>query len=752
MEKNYTRFKKFKELDLFIQNSLDKYFYVEPWKKLYERTGKLHRDIISDKSTIPDLIIYNKTFNKSDCFIESKGKTFIKFPRMRFILRPKYKKEYNPFSTYGDESEVYFYFKRDISEDIKNKNISLNKDLNDSENIEKNETKTFLKPKFFEEKFIDEDNIEQKDKVKERKQDLNIKKSLKEEDDEEEPEWANDNVENYNNIKIEFKAIPKFIEDKMNEEIGILKEEVNNINLNNDIQKNKIDIDNFFNSNGDNNLNNVVISSTNNNKEDNFSQEIRDFIKNSNNENDELKEEESNDFNNDDNNENDIINDSNDYNINLENKDNINKHFNIFDTENKFNHIFIGAQETNNSDEKNNKYKQLNNNCNNNIINKYNYFNNNEDNEDLNEIKRIEENKLKSLIMIQQQQKKEKENQQYLQILQMQKMKNQLLGKVNNPNYMLNQQLYYNLPYSNNQNQFYNDQNLLLNNNTPYNNLSYMNNINNQGNKSNFLNLNNINYFPFKNKIQENSILNNNIPPHANIFNNIESNRLNININNNYKMNDVNNNKEEYVNNVNNMIYLNNQHSYLNNLNNIKKKKNMISENNNNNFTNMNINNINQNNWNKRISNNIFPQNYWKNIQNLRNDYIINNNISNINNNENNINKGLNINNNNIISHNNAHELKNTQKDLQNTNPAEYLENPTLILNKNIDKKYWLVLNKSDGAIIHYFKSGELLKFLEEKYKSDKSLEEFTINDIESDFVFPPEEVYESLRKNLVLH
>ena len=91
MEQNYSRFKNYKELDIFIQNSLDKYFYVEPWKKLYERTGKLHRDIISDKSTIPDLIIYNKTFNKSDCFIGSKEKSYIKFPRMRFILRPKYK-------------------------------------------------------------------------------------------------------------------------------------------------------------------------------------------------------------------------------------------------------------------------------------------------------------------------------------------------------------------------------------------------------------------------------------------------------------------------------------------------------------------------------------------------------------------------------------------------------------------------------------------------------------------------------------
>ena len=111
MEQKYKGFKNFKELDSFIQNSLDKYFYVEPWTKLYERTGKLHRDIISDKSTIPDLIIYNKIFNKSDCFYESNRKSYVKFPRIRFILRPKYKKEYNPTVTYGKDDEVYFYNK-----------------------------------------------------------------------------------------------------------------------------------------------------------------------------------------------------------------------------------------------------------------------------------------------------------------------------------------------------------------------------------------------------------------------------------------------------------------------------------------------------------------------------------------------------------------------------------------------------------------------------------------------------------------
>ena len=144
MEQNYTRFKKFKELDFFIQNSLDKYFYVEPWKKLYERTGKLHRDIISDKSTIPDLIIYNKTFNKSECFIGSKEKSYIKFPRYRFILRPKFKKEYNPSYTYGQD-EVYYYNKQKVSENNKNIFLNSNNYFKDAQDSNQDETKTFLK-------------------------------------------------------------------------------------------------------------------------------------------------------------------------------------------------------------------------------------------------------------------------------------------------------------------------------------------------------------------------------------------------------------------------------------------------------------------------------------------------------------------------------------------------------------------------------------------------------------------------------
>ena len=342
MEQNYSRFKNYKELDIFIQNSLDKYFYVEPWKKLYERTGKLHRDIISDKSTIPDLIIYNKTFNKSDCFIGSKEKSYIKFPRMRFILRPKYKKEYNPTCTYGKDNEVYFYNKQKMSDNKKNLFLSLNNNFKDERNSNEQEAKTFLKQNIENVGSNFDDNLlhEQEFKTNEK---INYLKNIEDEEDEEDPEWANDNVDDYNNKKIEFKAIPKSVEDKMNEEFGLMTDNINKINLDN-VENNYIDIDSFFKSDNENNLNIIKINS-NIKKNDNSFQENKDFI-NKGNETNEIKEEISNDISKDNNNDNDLSNNFSNKSIEEEN---INKHFNIFDTENKFNDIFIGQHKFNDS-------------------------------------------------------------------------------------------------------------------------------------------------------------------------------------------------------------------------------------------------------------------------------------------------------------------------------------------------------------------------------------------------------------------
>ena len=131
-----------KKLDDFIQFSLDKYFYVDPWEKLYSVSGDNHYDIISDKSTIPDLIIYNKSFNKNECFLQAnKNNKFNKYPRVQFLLRPKKNKNFDPSCTYGDEDTEA------------NKNIDKKDD--EKEKLEPFEFKSI--PKEIESKFINKE-------------------------------------------------------------------------------------------------------------------------------------------------------------------------------------------------------------------------------------------------------------------------------------------------------------------------------------------------------------------------------------------------------------------------------------------------------------------------------------------------------------------------------------------------------------------------------------------------------------------
>ena len=752
MEQNYTRFKKFKELDIFIQNSLDKYFYVEPWKKLYERTGKLHRDIISDKSTIPDLIIYNKTFNKSDCFIGSKEKSYIKFPRYRFILRPKYKKEYYPSCTYGQD-EVYFYNKHKVSENNKNLFSYSNNNYKNAQDLNEDETKTFLKQNI--DSKMDNNLINEQDfKTNENKNHFHNLKSLEDEEEEEDPEWANDNVEDYSNTKIEFKAIPKSVEEKMNEELGLISDNINNINLNN-LEKNNIDVDNFFTNY---NLNNLEISPKNN-INDNFLKEIKDFMNSKQNEDNEIKKqtniENNKDYNNDNLNEisNDIKSD----------EENINKHFNIFDTDNKFNDIFLGEHKSNykNNQKDNNNTQENNNNRENSR-----FFNNNinineniENLKEINKINEINEAKIKNMLMIQQQkQQQQQKTNLHLQYLQLMQMKNNQL-KQNTPNNIIQQPSSFNYinnpPYLNNNISILNNPNLLANNNPFGNNMSYINNFNQQTNNTNFLNsINNPNYFPSNYNIQGVNMANINMQ-NSNSFNNLNNYRLNLNKCNVNSIND----KDIYVNSINNMIYRNNNIKF--NPNNLINNIGLYNKNIENNSNFIQLNKISQNNISpvNQNNNNIFPQTIWKNIQDNKN----NANVYKTYNSDNNINNNIvdNINKSNSLKYNDNYkkinEQKNTQKALEEkdinnvdnpnkyVNPADYLENPSLILKKNLTKKNWLVLNK-DNSIIHNFNSEELLKFLEDKIKNDISLEEFTINDYDTDVVFPAKVIFENLK------
>ena len=77
------------KLDNFIQDCLDKYKPKEnPDESLYANTTEKERDlIISKKSTIPDLVIWNKVFNKNECFAGADTTIENNFPRFTFYLR-----------------------------------------------------------------------------------------------------------------------------------------------------------------------------------------------------------------------------------------------------------------------------------------------------------------------------------------------------------------------------------------------------------------------------------------------------------------------------------------------------------------------------------------------------------------------------------------------------------------------------------------------------------------------------------------
>ena len=77
------------KLDEYIQQCLNMFKFVDPKPEFYEATGKEKDLIISHKSTIPDLVIWNKAFNKNECFQEANLNKPNPFPRFQFFLRIK---------------------------------------------------------------------------------------------------------------------------------------------------------------------------------------------------------------------------------------------------------------------------------------------------------------------------------------------------------------------------------------------------------------------------------------------------------------------------------------------------------------------------------------------------------------------------------------------------------------------------------------------------------------------------------------
>ena len=149
------------KLDEYIQQCLNMFKFVDPKPEFYEATGKEKDLIISHKSTIPDLVIWNKAFNKNECFQEANLNKPNPFPRFQFFLRIKStksekekKKEKKNEKKEKKNEKKEKNKKKEKKKNINNKennlidnnnNINLNNNINNIIN-NNNNTKQLIKP------------------------------------------------------------------------------------------------------------------------------------------------------------------------------------------------------------------------------------------------------------------------------------------------------------------------------------------------------------------------------------------------------------------------------------------------------------------------------------------------------------------------------------------------------------------------------------------------------------------------------
>ena len=132
--KNIIQKEDLSKLDDYIQKCLDIFKFVEPKKELYEAAGADRDVIISHKSTIPDLVIWNKTFNKNKCFIGANTSNKNDFPRFLFYIKIKKNKKSKNMN--NNNNHIKNSIKNDKKRDKNDFNIDF---FGKKQNIIKNE-------------------------------------------------------------------------------------------------------------------------------------------------------------------------------------------------------------------------------------------------------------------------------------------------------------------------------------------------------------------------------------------------------------------------------------------------------------------------------------------------------------------------------------------------------------------------------------------------------------------------------------
>ena len=157
----------------------------------------------------------------------------------------------------------------------------------------------------------------------------------------------------------------------------------------------------------------------------------------------------------------------------------------------------------------------------------------------------------------------------------------------------------------------------------------------------------------------------------------------------------------------------------------------------------------------QNIQNQMMNGLYVNNQNNYQRNPMINMNMNmnfNLNNNQNlnNLENNNNINNNVNNDDNNEEEdpmMNDFTTDIKYYNPTVFLENPALIVKKNLIEKNWFLMR--DGKILGNYNSEELLFLLEEKIKEGNNFNNISISDYQTDVVFQPKILYEILKEHV---
>ena len=280
--------------DEWIQLLLNNYKYYDEKKEFDENTGDDVDLVISHKPIIPDLVIYNKTFNKNNCFLEGNTKERNNFPRKQFFIRftekdkeqlkkfninrknkEKEKKIENNYTTQDLKKDNNNYNNNNLNEkenenevtqkDEKNKNEEINKNIDkNGEQIKEEKEKT---EEIGDEKEIDSEEEEKNSEEKEEEDEENNNNDIESNEEEKNEEKKNVNIngiqnndDGISNLSTVSKEFYEFYPKNYNKNINQKNNNMNNNNNNNN---------NLNNSLNNNNMNNNLNNKPNNNNMNN---------------------------------------------------------------------------------------------------------------------------------------------------------------------------------------------------------------------------------------------------------------------------------------------------------------------------------------------------------------------------------------------------------------------------------------------------------------------------------------------------